>query len=302
MSLDNLQADTARPPAPDMQHYLQRLGERVRGLRTQRSLSRKALAQHADVSERYLAQLESGEGNGSIMLLRRIGQALGVPVTHLVAEEPDPPPDAILFNQFLHRLSPQQLGEARALIRQHFGSAFGPAHRERIALVGLRGGGKSTLGAMLAQRLDAPFIELDREIELMAGASLGEIFEMFGQETFRQTEREALEKVLLQHPRFVMATSGSIVTEPDTLELLLSSCFTVWLRAAPSDHMSRVVAQGDLRPMAKSPRAMDDLVSILKSREPLYARAEAVVDTTGKSAQQSLADLIGVVGAGYHAA
>jgi XRE family aerobic/anaerobic benzoate catabolism transcriptional regulator len=168
-------------------------------------------------------------------------------------------------------------------------------------LVGLRGSGKSTLGAMLAQRIDMPFIELDREIELLTGASLGELFAVFGQETFRQAEREALEKVLLQHPRFVMATSGSIVTEPRTLDLLLSSCFTIWMRASPAEHMSRVVAQGDLRPMANSPRAMDDLVAILQSREPFYARAEATVNTTAKSPQQSLDELMRVVGVQTHA-
>ena len=165
----------------------------------------------------------------------------------------------------------------------------------RIALIGLRGGGKSTLGALLAEKLGVPFIELDREIERRSGASLSEIFDMFGQETFRRAERDALDDVLQQHPTFVIATSGSIVTEPGTLELLLSSCFTVWVRAEPEEHMKRVMAQGDMRPMANSVRAMEDLISILKSREPLYARAEAALTTTGQSPDQNLAELLRLI-------
>ena len=145
---------------------------------------------------------------------------------------------------------------------------------------------------MLAERLDVPFIELDREIERRSGANLSEIFDMFGQKTFRRAEREALDDVLRRHKHFVIATSGSIVTEPGTLELLLASCFTVWVRAEPEEHMKRVMAQGDMRPMANNARAMEDLVSILKSREPLYAKAEAVLVTTDKTPEQNLAELL----------
>ena len=279
-------------PVGDVRDYLDRLGERVRRLRNQRGMTRKALAQHAEVSERYLAQLESGDGNISIVLLRRIARAMGTQLSQLVSEQSDPPLDAVLFSQFIERLPPQAAKEARELVLRHFGAAPADARRSRIALIGLRGGGKSTLGKMLAAKRGVPFIELDREIERLTGASLSEIFDMFGQETFRRAERDALNDVLARHDRFVMATSGSIVTDPATLELLTSSCFTVWMRAEPDQHMSRVVAQGDLRPMTSNPRAMDDLVSILQSREPLYAKAEASLDTTGRSPQQSLAELI----------
>jgi XRE family aerobic/anaerobic benzoate catabolism transcriptional regulator len=279
-------------PVGDVRDYLDRLGERVRRLRNQRGMTRKALAQHAEVSERYLAQLESGDGNISIVLLRRIARAMGTQLSQLVSEQSDPPLDAVLFSQFIERLPPQAAKEARELLLWHFGAAHADARRSRIALIGLRGGGKSTLGKMLAAKRGVPFIELDREIERLTGASLSEIFDMFGQETFRRAERDALNDVLARHDRFVMATSGSIVTDPATLELLTSSCFTVWMRAEPDQHMSRVVAQGDLRPMTSNPRAMDDLVSILQSREPLYAKAEASLDTTGRSPQQSLAELI----------
>src|SRR6202140_857063 len=287
---------TARSkPAPgrDSDLYLRQLGERVRVLRNQRGMSRKALAQHAKVSERYLAQLEVGKGNISIVLLRRIARAIGLPVTQLVHDGAEPPLDLVLLTQFLERLPPDMLVEARKLVTEHFSSPS--EDRRRIALIGLRGGGKSTLGALLAERFDVPFIELDREIERRSGANLSEIFDMFGQETFRRAEREALDAVLRRHPHFVIATSGSIVTEPGTLELLLASCFTVWVRPDPQEHMKRVMAQGDMRPMANNARAMEDLQSILKSREPLYAKAEAVVATTGKTPEQNLAELLRVI-------
>ena len=281
-------------PAPlrDSDVYLRRLGERVRMLRNQRGMSRKVLARQAKVSERYLAQLEVGKGNCSIVLLRRIARAIGLPVTQLVQEAADPPLDFVLLSQFLERLSAPALGEARNLLTRHFGEPQEDLRRRRIALIGLRGGGKSTLGRLLAEKLAVPFIELDREIERRSGASLSEIFDMFGQETFRRAEREALDDVLRQHRGFVMATSGSIVTDPGTLELLLSSCFTVWVRAEPEDHMRRVIEQGDMRPMANSARAMEDLVAILKSREPLYAKAEASLITTGKTPDQNLNELM----------
>ena len=284
-------AKPARGSSPDA--YLHRLGERVRTLRHQRGITRKALAQHAKISERYLAQLEAGLGNCSILLLRRIARAIGLPVTQLVQEGAEPPLDLVLLSQFLERLPPDMLVEAHKLVTEHFSSAT--EDRRRIALIGLRGGGKSTLGRLLAERLDVPFIELDREIERRSGATLSEIFDMFGQETFRRAEREALDEVLRRHPHFVVATSGSIVTEPGTLELLLASCFTVWVRAEPEEHMKRVMAQGDMRPMANNARAMEDLVSILKSREPLYAKAEAVLATTGRTPEQNLAELLRVI-------
>jgi XRE family aerobic/anaerobic benzoate catabolism transcriptional regulator len=258
-------------------------------------MTRKALAQHAEVSERYLAQLESGEGNCSIVLLRRIAHAMGVQLPQLVSEAADPPLDAVLVAQLVERLPAPALKEARDMVMRHFADMSASSRRSRVALLGLRGSGKSTLGALLAKERGVPFIELDREIERTRGTSLTEIFQLFGQETFRRAEREALERVLSEHKEFVMATSGSIVTEPATLELLLSSCFTIWVRAEPDTHMSRVVAQGDLRPMSANPRAMDDLVSILNSREPLYAKAAAQLVTTGKTPEQNLADLLRMI-------
>jgi XRE family transcriptional regulator, aerobic/anaerobic benzoate catabolism transcriptional regulator len=276
----------------DTDAYLRQVGHRVRTLRNQRGMTRRALVQHAQISERYLAQLEVGKGNCSIVLLRRIARAIGVPVAQIVQEGAEPALDLVLLMQFLERLSPTALADARTLLLQHFNDPSKDHRRRRIALIGLRGGGKSTLGRLLAEHLNVPFIELDREIENRSGASLSEIFDMFGQDTFRRAEREALDDVLRRHQHFVIATSGSIVTEPGTLELLLSSCFTVWVRAQPEEYMKRVIAQGDMRPMANNVRAMEDLVSILKSRESLYAKADAVLMTSGKTPQQTLDELL----------
>jgi len=284
-----------RPNGRGGDAYLRRLGERLRTLRNQRGMTRKALAAHARVSERYLAQLEAGKGNGSIVLLRRIASAIGLPVTQLLHDGAEPPLDFVLLSQFLERLSPPALANARKVLLKHFSEPSEGLRRRRIALIGLRGGGKSTLGRLLAERLDVPFIELDREIERRSGANLSEIFDMFGQETFRRAEREAFDEVLSQHLHFVIATSGSIVTEPSTLELLLASCFTIWVRAEPEEHMRRVMAQGDMRPMAHNARAMEDLVSILKSREPLYAKAEAIITTSRKTPEQNLAELLRLI-------
>jgi XRE family aerobic/anaerobic benzoate catabolism transcriptional regulator len=286
-------SDRVKPlPVRDSDAYLRRLGERVRTLRSQRGMTRKALAQHARISERYLAQMEIGKGNVSIVLLRRIARAIGMPVTQLVHDGAEPPLDFVLLAQFLERLSPAELAKARKLLTEHF-HATPPANRHRrIALIGLRGGGKSTLGKLLADEIGVPFLELDREIERRSGTSLTAMFDMFGQETFRRAEREALDEVLRQHPEFVMATSGSIVTDPATLDTLLTSCLTVWLRAEPEEHMRRVMAQGDMRPMGNSLRAMQDLIAILHSREPLYARADITLDTTGKSPGQNVAELL----------
>jgi XRE family aerobic/anaerobic benzoate catabolism transcriptional regulator len=284
------------PVAPaDLKEFLSRLGVRVRTIRSGRGMSRKALAKHSDVSERYLAQLEAGTGNCSIVLLRRIAQALSVPVAQLIDDRPERSIENVLMRQLLDRLSPDQVAEARELLLSRFGGPSSEVRSGRIALIGLRGGGKSTLGRLLAAELDAPFIELDRVVERESGMALSELFEMFGQATFRRMERAALEATLEEHPRFVLATGGSLVTEPSTFELLLTSCLTVWVRAKPDDHMNRVVEQGDFRPIAGNTRAMEDLVSILASREPLYAKADVSVDTGGQTPQQSLRNLLKVL-------
>jgi XRE family aerobic/anaerobic benzoate catabolism transcriptional regulator len=282
--------------ADDLGGYLGRLGERVRTIRSRRGMTRKALARHSDVSERYLAQLEGGTGNCSVVLLRRIAQALSVPAAELIDDRPERAIESLLMLQLIDRLSPAQVAEAHEALRARFGGATEGMRRDRIALIGLRGGGKSTLGGLLAAELGFPFLELDRAVEQESGMGLSELFEMFGQPTFRRMERAALENALATNGRFVLATGGGLVTEPATFELLLASCFTVWVRASPQDHMNRVTAQGDLRPMAGHARAMDDLVAILQSREPLYAKADLTVDTSGKTPEQVLRSLTRLLG------
>lgn len=272
------------------QDYLTTLGDRVREARTKRGQSRKLLASDSGVSERYLAQLEAGQGNVSILLLRQIASALELPLTELLAESHDEAAELALTTQFLKRLPRQKLAAVHSQLVRDYGNAR-DERMKRIALIGLRGAGKSTLGAKLAKALAVPFVELDREIEREAGTSLSEIFLLYGQSGYRRYERRSLERVLEKNERAVIATGGSIVSEPGTYELLLSSCFTVWLKAAPEEHMARVIAQGDTRPMAGNDQAMEDLRRILDGRAVLYRQADVVVDTAGKSVEKSLAEL-----------
>ena len=275
--------------------FLAALGDRVRELRARRGMTRKILAKDSGVSERYLAQLETGQGNASLGILRRIARALDVPLEALVADAPAAPAELTHAVELLRRLDPQRLSEARALLLKTFGEADVAGRGERIALIGLRGAGKTTLGKLLAARLGVPFLELDREIERESGVSLATIFEFYGQAGFRRMERRCLDRVIAEHPRFVLATGGSIVSEASTFERLLAACWTVWLKAAPTEHMGRVVAQGDMRPMAGNRESMADLQRILAGREPLYRRADAEVDTSGKPPAEALDALLGAV-------
>jgi len=268
--------------------YLKLLGERVRETRARRGMTRKILARDSGVSERYLAQLETGQGNVSILLLRQIAQALDTPLQALVLYGPEPPVDLVHTTEFLRRLPATELVEARRVLVEHFGGVDLEARRGRIALIGLRGAGKSTLGAMLANRIEAPFLELDRLIEQESGVSLSVIFDLYGQSGFRRLERRVLDQVIERYPRFVLATGGSLVSEPATFERLLTMCFTVWLRATPEEHMQRVIAQGDMRPMADNRESMSDLRRILDVREPLYRKADATINTSCSSVEESL--------------
>ncbi len=271
--------------------YLRLLGERIREARARRGMTRKILARDSAVSERYLAQLETGHGNISIILLRHIAQAMGLPLADLVHDGPERPVELALLVQTLERLTPAELGQARNLLAGAFGTAMEEGRRHRIALIGLRGAGKSTLGRRIAELRGLPFIELDREIERETGLELGEIFALYGQPAFRRFERRCLETVIERHKSAVITTGGSLVSEPGTFDLLLAACFTVWVKAAPAEHMNRVLAQGDTRPMAENAEAMDDLRRILAGREALYSKADAVVDTAGKTVDESFAAL-----------
>jgi XRE family transcriptional regulator, aerobic/anaerobic benzoate catabolism transcriptional regulator len=271
---------------------LKLLGDRVRQARARRGMTRKQLARDSGVSERYLAQIEGGEGNISVLVLRQLVKALNVSVDALLFEGPEPPVELVHTVEFLRRLSLDDLKHAREMLLHDFGGIDPAARHRRIALIGLRGAGKSTLGAALAERLEMPFLELDRLIEQQSGLTLNLIFDFRGQAGFRELERECLEDVLRRHPCFVLATGGSLVSEPGTFERLLSSCFTVWVRASPEEHMQRVIAQGDMRPMANNRDAMSDLKRILAEREMLYSKADIQIDTEGRTFEDSLEVLI----------
>lgn len=277
--------------------YLLMLGERIRELRARRGMTRKILAQQSGVSERYLAQLETGHGNISIILLRQIAQGMGMPLVDLVREEPEQSPELTLLIQYLNRLPPQKLEQARHLLANELEATDRANRRQRIALIGLRGAGKTTLGKMLAEERGVPFIELATVIEREAGTDLSEIFSLYGQAAYRRYERRSLEAVLENHPAFVLIPGGSIVSEPSTFDFLLSSCRTVWLRATPEEHMARVVAQGDYRPMKDNQEAMDDLKRILAGRVAMYSKADAVIDTSQKSIEKSFTNLVEAISA-----
>jgi len=285
-----------RTAVPTENDFLSSLGKRVRQLRNGREMTRKMVSQQADVSERHLAQLEAGEGNVSIVLLRRIAAALGVSLPDLFAVQSGDA-EKQMISQFLDRLPPHRLEDVVARLTREFVPEQ-ETRRQRVALIGLRGAGKSTLGAKLATVEKLPFVELDREIEKETGMPLGEIFSLYGQSGFRAIEKRTLERVLKDYDRVVLSVGGGIVSEKENYDYLLGSCYTIWLKAQPEEHMARVIAQGDFRAMAGSDRAMEDLRRILEAREPLYRKADVHVDTSGDSVEESFAKLEAAVSAG----
>jgi XRE family aerobic/anaerobic benzoate catabolism transcriptional regulator len=269
--------------------FLRKVGRRVRELREERTLTRRALAIQAEVSERYLGQLETGEGNISIMLLRRVAMALGVQIAELLETETDQRERGSI-RRLLHRIPRHRVADLLARLEREVDSTRA-ARRNRIALIGLRGAGKSTLGAQLARELNVPFLEMDREIEGESGLPISELFSLYGQAGYRRFEGRCLARIVKEYPRAVIAVGGGVVSEAGTYEFLLANCFTVWLKAGASEHMQRVVAQGDMRPMAESAEAMEDLKRILASRDAQYRKADEIVDTSGLSVEKSFVSL-----------
>jgi len=275
--------------------FLAGIGREVRRNRAKRGMTRRQLAEASLTSERYLAQIESGTGNPSVSVLRAIAQALDLPAAALL---PETGARTAAHDAILDLLAQVPEGELSALtkdIAARIAARAGADRARRIALIGLRGAGKSTLGRMLARQLGWPFIELDHRVEEDYGASIPDLIEMGGTATFRRYERSALERVIAEHEAAVITTAGGIVADPETYALLLRRTHTVWIKARPDEHMSRVMAQGDFRPMAQNRAAMADLVAILEARRADYARAEAEVDTAGDPAEQSFAKLLQVI-------
>jgi XRE family aerobic/anaerobic benzoate catabolism transcriptional regulator len=277
--------------------FLEELGRRVRTMRALRGMSRKVLAKVSGISERYIAQLESGKGNVSIVLLRRVSNAMATHLEDLIPTN-EPAPDWPVIRDLMRQATPGQIAHAKSILSGQ-GASSATAQRQMpfagIALIGLRGAGKSTLGRMLAKQIGWSFVELNKEIEQQNGLSVAEIIALYGQEGFRRMEQAALGQLLARQELMVLATGGGIVSEPLTFDLVLSSFYTIWLKAEPEEHMARVRRQGDLRPMADDRSAMAELRTILLSREPLYARASTVVDTAGQTVDAAAARLLGAV-------
>jgi XRE family aerobic/anaerobic benzoate catabolism transcriptional regulator len=287
-SADWVDAPSSTEVAKGKDPFLAALGERAKVLRVRRGLTRKALARLTGVSERHLANLEYGVGNASILVLLQVAQALQCSLAELVGDVTTQSPEWLMLREMLRDRDEATLRRVRLVTIDLIGAgpthnAEAPTRSSRIALIGLRGAGKSTLGRMLAEDLDFPFVELSREIERLAGCSIGEVLGLYGQNAYRRYEHRALEDAIEAHPEAVIATAGGLVSDLGSFNLLLRRCTTVWLRANPEDHMSRVIAQGDLRPMAASREAMDDLKSILVSRAAFYSKADMRVDTSAQA-------------------
>lgn len=277
----------------DKDPFLIALGERLKLLRARRGLTRKALAQLAEVSERHVANVESGVGNASIQFLRQLCAVLNCSLAEMTGDETTSTPDWLMIREVLRGRNEAELAQARTALADLFESPVSEiSRRQRIALIGLRGAGKSSLGRLLAAQLHAPFIELSTQIEQLAGCGIAEIHALYGQNAYRRYEQRAIEDVVRHYPQAVIATPGGIVSEPATYKLLLSHCYTVWLKAEPEEHMDRVLAQGDKRPMSGNREAMEDLKRILESRTQFYSKADKTVDTSGLTSEQAYSQLI----------
>lgn len=278
---------------PGKDPFLIALGERLKSLRGRRGFTRKALAQLADVSERHVANVESGVGNASIQFLRQLAAVLNCTLAEMIGDETASSPEWLMIREILRGRNEEELAKARIALAGMFDAPTSDsARRQRVALIGLRGAGKSSLGQMLADHWMVPFIELSRQIETLAGCSIAEIHALYGPNAYRRYERRALEETVRNFPRAVIATPGGVVSDPATFKLLLSHCYTVWLKASPEDHMGRVVAQGDTRPMSGNREAMEDLKQILESRAQFYSKADETFDTSEMTQEASFVGLL----------
>jgi XRE family aerobic/anaerobic benzoate catabolism transcriptional regulator len=282
LSSDLTEPQTKRNP------FLEALGERVRNLRSRQGMTRRAVAQAAEVSERHLANLEYGTGNVSVLVLLQVAQALQCSLAELLGDVTTTSPEWLLIRELLGQRNEADLRRARLQLVEMFGEGGNAQERQnRIALIGLRGAGKTALGQRLADDMGFPFIELSREIEKFAGCQISEIHNLYGANAYRRYERRALEEAIQIYPEVVIATPGGLVSDSANFNLLLSHCTTVWLQADPSDHMGRVAAQGDMRPMAASREAMEDLKRILEGRAAFYSKADMAINTSGRTEDQA---------------
>ncbi|MBD3664680.1 helix-turn-helix transcriptional regulator [Sulfitobacter aestuariivivens] len=283
--------DTQHPSEPGAPLILQ-LAARVAEARKARKLSRRVLSELSGVSPRYLAQLEAGEGNISILLLARVANALDLPVEALLADRGPLSADTLRVASLYEATSDATRARVRGLLAPENPALL---RAGRICLIGLRGAGKSTLGKLAGEALGVPFVELGDVIEAQADMPLAEVMALYGLDGYRRMEADALAQVSAEHDRVILAVAGGIVAETDTYARLLAEFHTVWIRTSPPEHMQRVRAQGDVRPMQGQPAAMSQLNALLEERRPLYARAEAKIDTSNRSKSSSLKDLLNII-------
>ena len=274
------------------------LGQRVRSARAARAMTMKQLAAESDISLPYLSRVEKGDGNISIAVLYRLAVALNLPIENLLADNERHGSDYALVIELLKRQSPEQLADIRRVLAEHVSGRKGQhAASRKIALIGLRGAGKSTLGPLIATQLKIPFVELNREIEREAGITLNEIFLIYGQAGYRRLERRCLERIIATYPEVVLATGGGIVAEAATYELLQHSFYNVWLTARPEEHFERVMAQHDARIASPQLRqdAMENILRTLEARQNLYGLSHLKVDTSNKTVAQSTTELLTIL-------
>lgn len=286
---ESILAETSAPDADSKRSpFLEALGERVRNLRSRKGMTRRAVALAADVSERHLANLEYGTGNVSVLVLLQVAQALQCSLAELLGDVTTSSPEWLLIRELLAQRNEADLRRARVQLGEMFGEGGNAQERKnRIALIGLRGAGKTSLGQRLAADMGFPFIELSREIEQFAGCQISEIHNLYGANAYRRYERRALEEAIQIYPEVVIATPGGLVSDSANFNVLLSHCTTVWLQADAADHMGRVAAQGDMRPMAGSREAMEDLKRILEGRSAFYSKADMTINTSGRTEHQA---------------
>jgi XRE family aerobic/anaerobic benzoate catabolism transcriptional regulator len=283
--------DTVDPANPG-EELIQRLASRVRDARKSKGLPRRVLSEMSGVSPRYLAQLEAGEGNISVILLQRVAAALDLKVENLLAEGVPLDRDVERVAKLFGKASADVQQQVRALLSTQSPAAL---RAGRIGLIGLRGAGKSTLGKLAGDALGLPFVELNKEIEAASDMPVSEVMALYGQEGYRELEAEALKRVGAKHDKMILAVAGGIVAESTTYALLLQRFHTIWVHTSPSEYMQRVRAQGDVRPMEGNPAAMTQLKNLLDTRTPLYERADAQINTSNRPVKASLKDLLRII-------
>ncbi|KPP85992.1 MAG: XRE family transcriptional regulator, aerobic/anaerobic benzoate catabolism transcriptional regulato [Rhodobacteraceae bacterium HLUCCO07] len=295
--ITNFRGEVAKPDTDTLADcaadaLLRRVGERVRRARERKGIPRRVLSERSGVSPRYLAQLEAGAGNISIGLLQRVATALDHRIEWLVGEEDPWTSDALRVAR-LFRVANSDVQQA--VLEKLNTTESMTSRAQRVCLIGLRGAGKSTLGRLGGEALGVPFVELNRDIEDHSGMPIDEVMAFYGQDGYRNLEAQAVRRVIEKHDTLILAVAGGIVAEPETFELLLNHFYTIWIRTSPEEHMSRVREQGDERPMAGNAEAMEQLEAILSSREPLYEKAMAQIETSGRTVEQSVSDLVTVI-------